>query len=151
MRCSQLLVTFIIALILNFIWEELHSALYISYQGGAITTFILFRAALFDAAVITLFAYVFLSPFPPARGGVDTPADGVVGARGRMKVGVFVIALLALAVLLEKWALGTGRWVYADAMPIIPILHVGLTPAIQLGLTGFLALWLANRNWLNPR
>src|SRR3989338_8107847 len=102
---KKIVVVFVFAFLLNFIWEHLHSVFYVSYKGGEITNFILLKAALFDATVI---------------------------------------ALIIFAILLEKWALGTGRWVYTDAMPIIPFLRVGLTPVIQLGLLGYISLRISN-------
>ncbi|HCB35176.1 MAG: hypothetical protein A2W52_04415 [Candidatus Taylorbacteria bacterium RIFCSPHIGHO2_02_49_25] len=113
---------FVAAFLLNFAWEYAHSVLYLSYRGGEITSLILFRAALFDAAVITLFA----APFFLQKQHCE-------------KRWLFVVALSVFAVLLERWALGSSRWVYADAMPIIPVLNVGLTPAIQLGLLGYIS------------
>lgn len=134
-RCMRrkVLIIFVTAFILNLIWEQAHSALYISYQGGAITHLILLRAALFDAAVITLFACPFLllkSDFNCLRSPTSTA--------------LFIGLLTLFAILLEKWALATGRWVYADIMPLIPLLHIGLTPAIQLGTIGYLSLKISN-------
>ena len=136
---KKLFIIFISAFVLNFIGEHLHSTLYVSYRGGEITDLILFRAALFDAAVITTFAYLcFHSPL--ARGALRLPSR----RRGVISLFIFTLSLLIFAVLLEKWALGTGRWVYADAMPIIPFLNVGLTPAIQLGMLGYVSIRISN-------
>lgn len=131
----RIFLVFFWAFLLNLIWEHLHSALYVSYQGGAVTSTILLRAALFDAAVITLFACPFflweLNSYKSCRSLTPTI--------------LFVGALTLFAILLEKWALATGRWVYADAMPLLPFVYVGLTPAIQLGLTGYLSITVLKR------
>jgi len=111
------------AFILNLIWENLHAVLYVHYQGGEITRFILLRAALMDALVIL--ALVFLWSLLPKR------------FRWQWLV---VAAGVVVAVVLERWALGASRWAYKDTMWIIPILNTGITPTIQLGITGFLAL-----------
>jgi hypothetical protein len=50
---------------------------------------------------------------------------------------------IIVAVALELWGLGTGRWKYTALMPIIPFFRVGLTPAIQLGLTAYMTFYLA--------
>ncbi|OGZ11292.1 MAG: hypothetical protein A3D67_02610 [Candidatus Lloydbacteria bacterium RIFCSPHIGHO2_02_FULL_51_22] len=122
----RLLIVFFTAFLLNFLWENIHAVLYVQYQGGEITRLILFRAALFDAAVITLFAALLLVlPWPRARPWVML-ALGVVFAVG-----------------LEWFALATGRWEYNTLMPLIPFLNVGLSPAIQLGVTGWGALVFA--------
>ena len=81
---------------------------------------ILLRAALFDAAVIALFSYPFLHL-------------QVLKRRRWM----MYLTLIIFAIVLEKWALMTGRWAYTSAMPIIPILNIGLTPAVQLGMLGY--------------
>lgn len=114
---------FFIASALNSVWEHAHSPLYVHYKSGAITEFVLFRAALFDAAVITAFAFLFLSLW-------------------RTKYGIWIMAgaLVLFSIALELWAVETGRWAYKEAMPIIPLLNVGLTPAIQLGLLGLLSV-----------
>lgn len=121
-------ITFVLAFLLNLIWEHLHSVLYVSYRGEAITTIILFRAALFDAVVITLF-YFFFSQLPEHL----------------HKTWFLPLVLTVFAVGLEEWALATGRWVYTGAMPIIPLLGVGLTPTIQLGLLGYISIRISER------
>jgi len=45
---------------------------------------------------------------------------------------------LLVALTLEAWALHTGRWAYTNAMPLIPLIGLGLTPTVQLALTGYL-------------
>lgn len=124
---QRTLAIFTVAFILNFLWEHAHSALYVSYQGGAITNIILLRAAAFDAAVIALFSYPFLQ-FESLR----------------QKRRILYVLLVVFAIALETWALVTGRWVYADTMPLVPIFHVGLTPTIQLALLSFVSLWLSD-------
>ena len=124
---------FIIAFLLNAIWEFSHAVLYNHYADGAVYDFMLFRATLFDAFIITFFAYPFI-----ARTYL------------RNKLWVMVSLLTIFAVGLELWALETGRWAYTAGMPIIPFIQVGLTPTVQLGLTAYIsvraALWLSKRN-----
>lgn len=62
----------------------------------------------------------------------------------------FILALLGLvsAVLVEAHALVSGRWAYNTRMPIIPYLHVGLWPLLQLTLLVPAATWIAVR-WFN--
>ena len=114
---------FALAFILNIVWEEAHSVLYLYYKGAEITHVVLLRAALFDAGFIAVLGVPFFSiPQFSARQYL------------------FLIAGFIFAVCLEWWALGSGRWAYNALMPIIPILGVGLTPAIQLGITGYAAM-----------
>jgi len=138
---ARLFVLFVVGFVLNFLWEKAHSVLYVSHNGMEMTHRHLAGAALFDAVVITALAYLcFYSPL--LKGALPSPALDEAASAGRSAGGIslFVFALFIFAILLEKYALATGRWVYADAMPIIPLLNVGLTPMIQLGLLGYLSL-----------
>ncbi len=120
---KRLFFIFIIAFFLNFIWEELHSQLYIHYKGESITHLVLVYAALFDAFVIFIAAVLFFY----------TPVF-----RDRMLVVVLVLIIFAVG--LEIFALGTGRWQYNSFMPIIPVLEVGFTPVVQLGLLAYFSI-----------
>lgn len=44
------------AFVLNAVWENMHAPLYVHYQGGSITEWILLRAALWDAIIIVALA-----------------------------------------------------------------------------------------------
>ena len=106
---------FLFAFFINIVWEEFHSLLYVHYKGGEITHFILLRASLADGFfIVALFALAFFLK----------------------RTWLFPIFAVCLAVSIEWWALGTLRWAYSEAMPIIPFLQTGLTPTIQLALTG---------------
>lgn len=110
------------AFFLNLIWENLHSVLYASYKGGAITEFILARASLFDAFIISVISlpFLLLSFF-------------------RKRVWLMFVIATVVAVMNEWYGLGTGRWVYNAYMPILPLVNVGLTPTLQLGTLGILS------------
>ena len=119
----QYISIFGIAFILNILWENAHALLYVHYKGAVITEFILFRAALFDALVITLIAYIFLDLI-------------------KIKYSILIVAcvLVLFSIGLEMWALETSRWAYTVAMPLVPFLNTGLTPTIQLGILGYLSI-----------
>lgn len=128
MRIRHFLFVFLAAFVLNLLWENLHAPLYFHYQGGVITEYILLRAALFDALIISVFAAIlFFAPWKQARPWLMLAA-GVLFAVG-----------------LELWALQTGRWEYTALMPLIPFLDVGLSPSVQLGVTGWCALWVIKK------
>lgn len=145
---------FLTAFGLNLIWENLHSALYVSYKGGPITELILLRAALIDAVIVT--AIIFLTDFVLNRWRTwqFSPFSEFsnVYYNGRplviiyiwVEVVMVVVLGILVAVVMEKWGLSTGRWVYSAAMPIIPLLGTGLTPTIQLAVTGFFSLLLSH-------
>lgn len=122
-KIRKTIIVFILAFILNLIWENLHSQFYIYYQGQEITQLILIRAALFDASFITI-VFIVLTNF-------------------KIKLWWAIIIGIAFAIFLEHYALATNRWAYTEMMPIIPILKTGLTPTIQLGLLSIISYKLA--------
>ncbi|MCR4274987.1 MAG: hypothetical protein NUW02_02990 [Candidatus Campbellbacteria bacterium] len=124
---------FLLAFILNFVWEELHSVLYVHYQGEAITHLILLRAGLFDAFFITL---------------VSLPSLFIPKLRGNLILPTILATIFAIG--LELFALNTGRWVYTDAMPLIPYIQTGFTPSIQLGLLTLITLFVVLQKEKEP-
>ena len=116
------LIIFIYGFLLNLVWENLHSALYLHYKNGPITGFILLRAALVDAFIILILIWLL-------RG---LPFKFFHRPWAIILLGVIV------AIFVEQWALNTGRWTYTEIMPIIPIINTGLTPTLQLGLLGYI-------------
>lgn len=119
---------FLLAFGLNWVWENLHAGLYVHYQGGGISEFILTRAAIWDAVII-LVLVTLLNFF----------------AWSRSRSWLLLILGVIVAIGIEWWALETGRWNYGALMPIVPILGTGLTPTIQLALTGYFSYWLIFR------
>lgn len=118
----RIVTVFLIAFVLNALWENLHSLLYDNYMRGVITEFILLRASLFDALVISVIVLPFL--FLPLL---------------KNKSWLIVVVGTIIAIFNEWYGLSTARWAYNSLMPIIPLIHVGLTPAIQLGILGYLS------------
>ncbi len=94
---------------------------------GPITQFILLHATFGDAVMITLIVLPFL--FLPTFKKYDW---------------IIIPIGIIIAVSIEWYALGVGRWAYNEYMPIIPLLKVGLTPTIQLGLLGYLSLKISD-------
>ncbi|HLD70427.1 MAG TPA: hypothetical protein VI937_00900 [Negativicutes bacterium] len=126
---KKVFLIFLLSFILNVVWENLHSFLYAGYMGGKITEFILLRASVVDAAVITLLSLPFI--FVPNL---------------REKSWLIMVTGVLIAIGIELYALNTGRWAYNEYMPMVPLLGIGLTPAIQLGLLGHLSYRLVMGN-----
>ncbi len=119
----KLVFIFTLAFLLNLIWENAHSFLYRHYKGSQITELVLIRAALFDAFFIT-FVSIFFNWM----------------AFFRDRLWLFVLIGIVFALGLELFALKTSRWQYNRRMPLIPLVKVGMTPSIQLGLLGYIVL-----------
>lgn len=119
---KQISLIFVVALVLNALWENLHSFLYVNYMGGTITEFILLRASLFDAFLIIIISIPF-----------------IYFSFLKNKTWLIIIFGILIAILNEWYGLQTGRWMYSEFMPIIPILKTGLSPTLQLGVLGHLS------------
>src|SRR3989338_8723859 len=65
-------------------------------------------------------------------------------------VDAWIITMVAIpffyiAFFIELYAMNTGRWLYNGYMPIIPLLNIGITPTIQLGLLGYLSYIIVSK------
>jgi len=126
-RMKRIIVILLSAFFISYLWENLHSVLYLNYQGGTISELVLLRASL--AGTLIVLALIYLSY--------------LLGKKYR-SIFIFIAGVI-VAVLIEKWALGTGRWIYAANMPIIPFLNTGLSPTLQLGITALISNWLVKK------
>lgn len=118
---------FALAFLFNLIWENAHARLYIHYQGSAITQLVLIRAAIFDASFITAIQLLFFS------------------LSLRLRLAATMGVSLVFAVLLEQYALATGRWAYNSLMPMVPVVGGGVTPTIQLALLSGLVILITEK------
>lgn len=123
---KKLALIFAIAFLLNLVWENLHVNLYAHFQGGPITQFHLWRATLFDAVFIASLAILFIK-----------------NNYFKQRLWWALVFGLAAAILIEVYAININLWGYNDLMPIIPLLNIGLTPALQLGLLSFMTYKIA--------
>lgn len=122
------ILAFIYSFGLNFIWENLHSFLY-THKNTPHTEIDLLRAAIIDAAI--LFVLIWLLRQLPAPW---------------QRPSLIFFAGVIIAVIIERIALTNGLWGYTALMPKIPFLNIGLSPTIQLGLTGYFVYKLVFRN-----
>lgn len=95
------------------------------------------RAALGDA-LISLFAFWTVSACAKSRRWVINPI--------RWQKLTFTVVGLAVTIALEILATRVlDRWQYAEAMPIVPGIRVGLLPILQWLLLPPLVLWFVRR------
>ena len=118
--------TFAVSVFVHFLWEMLQS---FAYEMGPL-------------GVNWVIAYHFLATLDDAglmvalyAAGWAIHRDPEWIARLGWKDGAWLAGLgAALAFAIETWALARGRWAYTAWMPVIPGLHVGLLPVLQLAL-----------------
>ena len=120
----QMLVVSVVSFSLHYVWEQLHIPLYTSYEGLTVMPIALYATS--GDVLYTLGAILLIGLFKRRLQWIeDVEVSDLIG----LAVVGFVIALLV-----EYKALALMRWAYTDAMPIIPFLHVGLTPILQMTL-----------------
>lgn len=109
---------------LNLVWEFGQAPFFSSMRQLALleASLACFRAALGDVA-LTLAAYL----------AVALAARDVRWALRptAVRLAAFTAIGIGATILLELHAIGSGRWVYGDAMPRLPVLGVGLLPILQ--------------------
>lgn len=127
--------------LLHFVWEILQTPFFWSMPGMAhwTATLLCVRATLGDVVIgIACFSAVSLAWRD--RGWFLAPHRAMLA----LYVGLGVLATLVL----EMHALGTGRWAYAAAMPVLPGLGVGLVPVLQWLVLPPAALFILRRHHL---
>lgn len=94
-------------------------------------------------ALITVLAYELVAALRRARHWLLNPT--------RADVRLFVAVGLVVTVVLEQVAIHSGRWSYADSMPIVPLLGVGIVPIVQWLIVPLIVLWLTRRHLQGQR
>ncbi|QQG38656.1 MAG: hypothetical protein HYS32_03560 [Candidatus Woesearchaeota archaeon] len=112
----------VISFILNIVWENVQAPFYDGYQSFWQHFLICVQGAVGDTVIIVilylLFAGIFSNAYWIKRINFNSTA-------------ILIIIGAIAAIIIEKVALSVGRWEYA-AMPIIPLLKVGLLPILQM-------------------
>ena len=134
-------VTFLVAVAVNFVWEIGQSPLFGPMGGWLSGSWRCFVASLGDGVIVLAIAAIGCLVFRRVEWFVRPGLAGYVlmGALG-----------LAVAVAIEIGARATGRWSYTDQMPLIPGVHVGLVPVLQMLVLPPLAFGSAAR-WVKAK
>ena len=129
----------IFAFLLNYPWEFLQVPFFAGMATAPHWDAIRFctRASLGDAG-IALAAFWAVAVAVRSRRWIRHPRVGEV--LGFVAVGV------AITIVFEWLATGVlGRWAYADTMPVVPIIDVGILPLLQWTLLPPLIVWFVRR------
>lgn len=116
---------FLVGFFLNLLYELLHSLWYTTCLEAPLKKYVylILKAAAFDGfAIVILYTATFFL------------------FQEYYQLVAFAIAALVFAYGWELYSLKAGKWEYANTMP--KILGAGITPTIQLALTGILAIYL---------
>lgn len=129
----------IFSFLLNFQWELFQIPLFAGFNESAYFNTVLHctKATLGDV-VISLVAFTCACLVTRTRKWIVL--DSI---RGKA---TFLLTGLVITVVFEILATGPlNRWAYADIMPIVPILDVGVSPVMQWLLLPVLQLWFVKR------
>lgn len=120
----------------NVVWEWAHLALYTGYDALGSGWQLVVRVALGDV-MYTLFIVLFIAA---CEKGLDWMGEArlyeYVSASG---MGFFV------ALFVEYKGLWLHRWSYSHAMPMLPILGVGLSPVLQMMVLVPLSVYIVKK------
>ena len=136
MKKKKIIFFALIVLVLNLIWEFSHYQLYNDLTGIPQTLHIIIASFSDVFWVFIIFFCVFLIN------------RGIEWMENPTKKDYFLIVIfgLVIAILIEIINLNLGRWAYKEIMPTI--LGIGLSPLLQLAITGVLSLLILKK--LNP-
>ena len=123
------LLVFIFSFILNFVWENLHFPLYAGNSFGFNSHLALMLYASLVDAFFILLVFLFI-------GLINKKINWKLNKKNLVLFSAF---LISISLLIEIRALITGRWVYSSNMPTI--LGIGLSPLVQLALTGLISIF----------
>lgn len=125
----------IVGFLANLVWENAQAPLYEGFMSFQEHFMMCFIASVVDAGVVLLLYLAFALGY-----GNPFWIDDL-----NWKSGTLLIILGGMiAFSFEKHALSADMWDYADGMPIIPVLKVGLSPMLQLMLLPVLIYYVSN-------
>lgn len=119
---KMILVILILGFIVNLVWELVQMPLYKDADYTISHMAFCALASVADALMVLLIYLVLALIFKKSF--------WVQNARWQSFIIVIIVGAIG-AILSEMRHLSLGNWAYSDAMPIIPIVNVGLIPVLQ--------------------
>jgi hypothetical protein len=136
-RIRGAVILFVIAVVINYVWEMAQMPLYESMPFAEISSWLIcLRASLGDGLIVMVI-----------WGGGALLFRSALWFRHRQPLPALYLlsAGAAIAIGIELHALANGRWSYSPLMPVLPLLEVGVSPFLQLLLLPWISMWLARR------
>jgi hypothetical protein len=117
-----ILLVFVFAFLLNLIWEISQAPLYRYFHFEIKHILICALAAIADSIMTLLLYYLFAFLYKNTFWPKNLSMGRIIAV---ISVG-FTGSIISEVIYLKK-----GNWAYNEAMPIIPVVHVGLSPVLQ--------------------
>jgi hypothetical protein len=123
-----------LAFLLNLVWELVQGPLYKGYTYDKQHISFCALASLADVIMVLLLYFGFALVFREALWAQKLTIPRVLSV---------MLAGGAGAILAEIRHLSAGNWAYAESMPIIPVVQVGLSPVLQFTILPMLIYYLS--------
>lgn len=136
MKKKKIIFFALIVLVLNSIWEFSHYNLY-NDLSGIPPTLHLITASFSDV----FWVFLMLAIVSLINGSIKW-----IKKPNKKDYFLFIVLGMIIATLIETINLNLGRWTYKEIMPTI--LGIGLSPLLQLAITGILSLLILKK--FNP-
>lgn len=130
--------TAIVAFLLNFVWEVAQGFLYEGYKYDWEHISFCALASVADMLMVIVLFFLFGLIY-----------KNVYWIRHLKYTRTLILILVGFlgAVLAEMWHTWRGDWSYADTMPILPLVEVGVSPVLQFSILP-LAVFIISRKIL---
>lgn len=136
----HIFVFFLISFLLHLTWENLQAPLFQAYESFAQHFPICFYATITGDMIFMAIIYLVIALGNRDKYWISNPKSYRHLATWILPVIVGVL----IAISFELWAIYVvERWSY-DAMPLIPILNIGLTPVLQMIFVPLLTIYLSS-------
>ena len=129
-----------ISFLLNLVWENAQAPLYNGYQNFWQHFWICLRATIGDVFIV-LIIYSAIALLTKDKLWIQHLNSNTITVSALMGIG--------LALIIEGWALSTGRWSY-NGMPLIPLINVGVFPILQMAILPLLTFYISNKVTRSP-
>lgn len=114
--------TVVVAFILNFGWEVAHGPLFEGFQYDLKHISFCALASVADMFMVLILLFAF---------GIIYNNIFWISPLKFIRILLLILVGCIGAILAEIWHTWRGDWSYADTMPLIPIVEVGLSPVLQ--------------------
>lgn len=127
----------IFGFIFNFIWEWIQCSPFFIHLGNAPTVNSMLVATLGDVGLMVV-VYIVISIWVGKL-------NWFLGSLNSITIFRIVSVSVTMAVLVELFALRTGRWAYTEKNPIIPVLEVSILPILQTILINLFSFFISKK------
>ncbi|PMB11181.1 hypothetical protein CEN49_02375 [Fischerella thermalis CCMEE 5273] len=132
-----LLLIFVVAFVINFVWEMGQMFAYEQFATSAAQTWLICGlASIGDAVYISVLYWL--------GHRITHDRDWIAHLNG-LRILTLAGAGLTSATLIEWIALVMGIWSYSEAMIRLPLLEVGILPVLQLMILPVLTFWIVGQ------